>query len=346
MRTRWETAGRGDGAVERADAILRRMDINLGAPPRRGGAEVGSQPMAKTVHPPMTLIFRARRMMGTALLLLGVVEFVAHWFLPLNGSVLATQTPVGRDSVGRVRQTPESLTVSRIYPQLNIAIGTFIAGLMVLSTEWRTVAVIFASQCQQSLLYFVHIQACFQSMILIITVLPLAGVVNVYELVMAAMLTVAQYSIMLFSDMSNQMQLSHWDTVDIYRGSRDEPPAQAFMNAGVHMRPVLEFHWMPLMLMLFIFVSVWAVIYLHLADAMHSDTYSIEADFVFIVIFTGIAQAIIPIVKVMQFARPWILVSRSLCTYRAIMFAIDIMEFVNMAVVGVALMFAYGTINH
>ena len=332
-------------AAARADALLKSLSLDQ-VPTRGGDEEVGRRPSGPRIaHPLADTIFRARRLMGLTLVGLGLVEFVAHWFLPYNGTVMATQTPVGFESVGRVRSTPESSTVSRIYPQLNIAIGSLIVGgVLLLTSTWRDAQVLFIEQCNRYLSYIVHIQACFESMILIITVLPLAGVVNVYELAMASMLTVAQYFVMLFSDMSNQVQLSHWETAEAYRARRDEPPDAAFRKAGVGVAAKLGFHWMPIVLMLVIFTFLWVIIFLHLGEAMTSSVYSVEPDFQAIVFFTGIMQALIPILKVIQLARPWLFVSRNYCTYKSIVMAIDMVEFINMTFVGLVLVFAYGTV--
>ena len=326
--------------------------IASGQQPIRGAGEAllrmeggGQRRHGRPMHPMALTIINARRNMGLALLALGAVEFVAHWFLPYNGTVMATQTPVGKDAVGRVRQTPESLTVSRMYPQLNIAIGSAIAGAVLLATAtWPAAQHMFMQQCSEYVSYLVHLQACFQSMIIVVTVLPLAGVVNVYEMALAAMLTVAQYFIMLFSDMSNQKQLSHWETVDSWSDGPDEDPRRAFRRATTAIEPLLVFNWLPVVVTLLLFSFVWIVIFMHLGDALNSRTYSVEGDFVFVVVATGVLQVIIPLAKVVQIARPRLLVARSLCSYKFVVATIDFVEFINMAFVGIVLMFAYGTL--
>lgn len=307
----------------------------------------GGYVQPRSMHPMAMTILSARQRMGAALIGLGVIEFLAHWFLPYNGTVLATQMPTGPDSVGRVRQTPESMTVTRMYPQLNIAIGSALAGVLMLATAaWPAARLVFMRECTEFLSYIIHLQACFQSMILIVTVLPLAGVVNVYELALAAMLTFAGYFIMLFSDMGNQKQFSHWETVDTWRIDMAEDPYVAFRRAASarHIEPLLVFNWLPVVMMLVVFCFIWIIIFMHLGDALNSSTYSVEGDFVAVVIGTGILQALIPIVKIVQLARPSLLVQRNLCSYKFVVATIDVVEFANMAGVGIILMFAYGTV--
>ena len=148
----------------------------------------------KLTSPPAEIVVKCRRWMGLALMALGVIEFVVHWFLPYNGTVLATQTPIGPDSVGRVRQVPASQVVSRMYPQMNIAIGSFISGAILFTTmHFPVLRTLFFDQCVENLSYILHLQACFQSMIIVITILPLAGVVNVFELAFASVLTFSQF---------------------------------------------------------------------------------------------------------------------------------------------------------
>jgi hypothetical protein len=306
-----------------------------------GGVPRGQR---KMTSPPAEIVIKARRWMGITLMGLGVVEFVVHFFLPYNGTALATQTPVGTDSVGRVRQTPTSYVVSRMYPQMNIAIGSLVAGAMLFVTmHYPAFRTMFFEQCVNNLSYIVHLQACFQSMIIIITVLPLAGVVNIYELAFATVLTVAQFLIYLFSDMSNQTPIKHWEFVDAY-GDVGEPPERSFHRACPHETPVLGFQWMPVVSGVVLFVFTWSIVFIHLVLAFTASTYSVEADFAAVVILTAALQMLIPITKIVQLARPALLVSRTMCTYKFVVASIDAIEFVNMVIVGVVLMYAYWSV--
>lgn len=325
------TAERQRSALELRSMIRNRRLVEVS---HEDAEERELLPMVETM-----MWYRGR---GGALMLgLGALQLVMHWMLDDHGTALATQTPIGADSVGRVHQTPSSRIVTRMYPQLNMAIGSIIAGtMMAASMQVQFLRNEYFRQCLECVSYFVHLQACFQSMIIVVTIMPLAGVVNVYELAFASVLTVAQFLIMLFSDISNQYAFKQWHIIDT-NCVRGEAPLATLARCEPHIRSLVGFFRTPMVGATLVHVFTWTIILVHLVEAMLARR--VESDFVGLVLFTALMQLVLLFLKWVQIMRPARLVGVNLCTYKFVVAAVDAIEFANMLVVGVVLVYAYAT---
>ena len=88
-------------------------------------------------------------------------------------------------------------------------------------------------------------------------------------------------------------------------------------------------------------VFTWTIILVHLVEAMLARR--VESDFVGLVLFTALMQLVLLFLKWVQIMRPARLVGVNLCTYKFVVAAVDAIEFANMLVVGVVLVYAYAT---
>ena len=319
-----------DDVVERGE-FLRMQPMRI----------INPESVLMPLRPSWPSIRKFKMTMAGILILVGAVVIIAFAVDP-NGqsSMLATQIPPPGQSVGRVKSTPVSREVGVITPQLVIGICCMMSGAWIMASV--NVMIVYNRLRKEVSLfsaYTLYYQICFQGTAIILTILPLAGVINVYELAFAVALTWAEMLMYLFTDITNALPMHDWELIDnaIYKVAGD--PVKTYQNVKNNSKevPWLKFCAKPLIGAFLTHIFTWTIITIHIVEAIESTSYEIETRFVVIVFGTLLLQLVIPLFKGLQLMRIDALM-HWFKFYRVVVLIIECVQFLNMVLIAVFLL--------
>lgn len=291
--------------------------------------------------PSYKIIMPLRLCMGIGLVIMGIIAVTAMPFLKNSTTILATQTPAADDHVGMALHPPASNIVARFKPLLSIGVSSLIFGVLIaISSRAEKLQIWYIRGCEQYSCYFSYYQVCFQSGFVILTIMPLSGVINVYELVFATALTFAEFWLYLCSDLTNALVLNNWEFVDTIkiRHTPNDPAADYFRLTG--RAAWFTNCYQPLLGAIVTHMLIWIIILIHVIESARSSVYEINSVFIVIIALTMFLQMLIPVFKLIQLARPSSSVFHGFRMYRFVLMAVEMTEFANMVVVTTLLIFA------
>lgn len=345
-----------DGIRDENELIIPRMkshDINVKK--RNGNVNVYSQneidhystvvieqsqieKYINPTRPTWSTIKKIKLVFAVILILVGVVGLTMFSIKAKQGTILATQIPAIGEIIGKIETTPLSRIVGKIYPNLNICISALLSGLwLVISLNVNAIYIIIIEEVRLFSAFTIYYQICFQGTIIILTILPLAGVINVYELAFAIALTWAEMLMYLYSDITNALTMFNWEMIDNAKNGDPSNPVATFRRfPGKHAStPWLKFCFTPIMGAIVIHLFCWIIIMIHLLEAIESSTYGTDRVYVGVVILTAVIQMFVPLIKLAQLLRPPIFIS--IRFYKCVVMIIEIIQFINIIVIAIAI---------
>jgi hypothetical protein len=329
---------------KRAEAVARKMlmdvdneaydSLERGKPGRlliyNNGKSPPVEALFDRLKPSWPTIRKMKNIMAVLLCLVGVVAIALSTVAGSNkSSIMATQIPPQGEYVGRVRGAPVSRIVGTINPQLVIGVCCVLSGLwMVFSMNVDVVCTRMMNEVSDFAAYLIYYHICFQGTAIMLTVLPLAGVINVYELAFAVTLTWAELLMYLYTDIMNVRAMHSWEMVDTSKRRVPSDPVATFRRLCPAEEPYLLFSLKPLLGAVVVHLFTWIIIVIHVVEAIQSNSYKIETSFIVIVMTTLFLQLLVPLIKTLQFARlellPWFKF------YKFMLLSMETVECVNM----------------
>jgi hypothetical protein len=180
-----------------------------------------------------------------------------------------------------------------------------------------------------------YYQVIVQSTFIVLTVMPLAGVVNVYELAFSAALTWAEFLMYLHSDVVNIIALNNWELVDTARNPVAGNPMMTLMRTYPKQPPFFVFNYEPLIGAISMHTFIYIIMMIHLIQSMSSLQCDTNPFFNTVVILTTFLQFMIPLTKLLQMVRNRYL--QWFTVYKFTVVAIEIIQVVNMVLIQVFL---------
>lgn len=286
--------------------------------------------------PTWTMVRLAKLTMGAVLLFSGVCCMIAFAFKADETSILTNQLIEHGQWVGRVQSLPRTVIIVSISPLLILAFGSVVVGAWLSVSMTKPILMdMYFEECSLYTAYLAYYQVCFQAIIVIFIVLPLSGVVNIFEFMFASALTSAEFIMFMHSDIINTLALNSWDIVDCCIEKGDTPQETYRVVMGNSSTPWFTFSYEPLITGTVLHFFCWIIIFVHLGYALDSNSYDIDRSFVFIVFFSFICQTIVPLCKIVQLRltkTPPLFTS-----YKFVVIVIELVQFANFVVIAIAL---------
>jgi hypothetical protein len=292
-----------------------------------------------TLIPTLQTVMMIKDVLGVILILSGLATLMSFFFVSKQkrSTVLAVQTAQGDQTIGMLSMTPESRTVLVFNPILCISIVSVLVGCWMLgSMRFDPIKNIFIKEITLSysarIMYY---QVIVQSTFIVLTVMPLAGVVNVYELAFSAALTWAEFLMYLHSDVVNIIALNNWELVDTARNPVAGNPMMTLMRTYPKQPPFFVFNYEPLIGAISMHTFIYIIMMIHLIQSMSSLQCDTNPFFNTVVILTTFLQFMIPLTKLLQMVRNRYL--QWFTVYKFTVVAIEIIQVVNMVLIQVFL---------
>jgi len=248
-------------------------------------------------------------------------------------TILATQFPDQGQTVGMLTETPDSHTVLTFTPLLSISIPAFLIGIwMAVSMRVKWLKDLFVFEIQITYMARItYYQAVIQSTVIVLTVMPLAGVVNAYELATLSALTWAEFLMYLHSDLANMSVFNNWDIVDVVVNTQNLSPEIILSRIAPSKSPNFQYNYEQMLGGIAMHTFVYIILLIHIIQSMSSPNYDTNIYYNWIVFITLFLQYLIPIFKFLQMARiPYL---KCFTVYKMVILSIEIIETVNTVVI-------------
>lgn len=306
------------------------------------GYPTGGTIKMSPLSPKWEFVVMCKERMGYVLIVFSLVSIICGSVLDPSkrSTVLATQFPQKDQTVGMLTKTPESHSVLTFTPLLSIGIPNLIIGIwMVVSMRVETIKSLFVVEIQQRYMARLsYYQVIIQSTILVLTVMPLAGVINAYELASLSALTWAEFLMYLHSDLANMEVLNNWELVDAFVNTDNMTPVAIVRLFKKVEAPNFQYNYEQVLGAMGMHTFIYIIVLIHLIQSMSATNYQTNASYDSAVLMTLFLQYLIPVVKILQIARvPYL---KCFTVYKMVILCIEIIEIVNTILVIVLLISA------
>lgn len=280
------------------------------------------------VQPTWEMIMKIKRQASIVLMVSGAIGFVVSFFLHDTTTVLSRQVPGSGEEVGKLKNLPVSKQAGEISPIRSICMFALLIGALGYAVTQDTVFVMYINQIKQAhVARITYVIAALQSTVIMLTILPLTGVINVYELIFASMLTLAEFAMYIHSDIINHQATNNWELYDASVDKIEGDPAGTVARIKRNMMIIMDFDYEPVTAGIVIHIVTYFIVIFHLSESLGATAYSIEPIYVFAVFATFFLQILIPIFKLFGMLR--LPLTTSFYAYRFYVLSIEIIECVN-----------------
>jgi hypothetical protein len=248
-------------------------------------------------------------------------------------TILTTETPVPGQMLGRLTKDPQCVQAATISPLLVITVtATLVGAWQLISMRTEQLTLIYFEECNTYTARMMYYQVAVESTLIVLCILPLAGIMDVYALAFASALTWAEFLMYLYSDLINVYPLNNWEIIYSVPNPVPNNPVQTLRNYSATILPIIQFTWEPLMGALFMHIFIYIIVFIHVIKGATSPSYSYQWSFITIVIITAFLQLLIPFCKIAQFVKGSRLLA-FLTVYRLSVLSLEIIEFLNITII-------------
>lgn len=307
---------------------FRKIPINRDVEHGPAGSRNDIHTQLTDVYPTWDTIMRIKKYSSIILMVSGALGFIVSFLLHNTTTVLSRQVPGAGEEVGKLKHTPVSKQAGEISPVRSICMFALLIGLAGYAVTQDTVFVIYINQIRQShvarITYYI---AALQSTVIMLTILPMTGVINVYELIFASMLTLSEFMMYIYSDIINHQATNNWELYDASIDKIPDDPVATVARIKKNTTIITEFNYEPLTAGIVIHLVSYCVVIFHLIESLSATTYTIEPVYAFAVFATFFLQILIPVFKLFGMLR--LPLTTTFYPYRVYILSVEVIECVT-----------------
>lgn len=239
---------------------------------------------------PLPFIILMRRVFGGFYLLMGIIGLIVFFTGTDTCTKLSRQITAPNEQVGRTDEVAISKSSVEICPPLANAVTMLIVGIIMTVTSFLTNFRIYLcngmNKHDNTILWS---QMAFQGAMIVATVFPLAGIVNVYELIFATALSGAEFRVLWMFGEVNSAYFCKRDFMKLDRlyGTQFSDEVKMRSEYGSWLTTKFNLWEGPFWTAVIMHSFIWIVGLIHLIQSETAKNAKTEAGFVvlFIVVF-------------------------------------------------------------
>jgi len=280
---------------------------------------------------PLSFILTTRRSFGALYLIMGLVSFVTFFTGDDTCTQLSRQVTAPHETVGRADMLAVSKKSIEICPLLANSATMVLVGVALIVTTlvdyFKEIIVDSLNKHNNPILWA---QLTFQGAMIVMIVFPLAGIVNVYELLFATVLSGTEFSIVWMSGEVNSAYFCKRDflKMDSMYGSEFPKADKEQSMYGPYFRTRIILWQRPIFTALAVHAIIWIIGLIHLVQSEMMKDAKTEAGFVILFIFVFVLFTFLPVSIVL-----YIYDVQWFCQYRNINVFVDAVLFLVHAII-------------
>lgn len=245
-------------------------------------------------------VIMIRRLLAVLYFIMGVGQMAAYLMSDDQCLKLSRQVTDPDDVVGRTNTVGVSKSAGPWCPPFVNALAMLASSLfMVATSSLPYLSRRYIGSMDMFTNSWHWVQLTVQGAAIVAIVLPLVGVINVFELIFATLLTGSMYVVFSLSDELNASCFAHreWSKIENRIGNKYTSAQKAGGRFRSYLQATISFwsrlHWFGL----FLYAAIWGVSLYHAGQSISSR--KVDAGFVAIFFIVAIFQMAVPIVKML-----------------------------------------------